>query len=248
MDRRKLITEIDYVLNACVEKERNLRKFQGKEENDVRVAFFKHLHVVLNSTVISLILTHKFVGHNDWLEEIHKDYSLSPKSYNYDNERKYFGQIVLNGSLFFVFISFEHAVRLICKYCDREFYFEQENRFSTMCKWLMNQLGLHGKDDFIDLITYIRNSLHNNGMFMPRRRVKGRILSDDELKDRNIQWRGPTFYFKANKPITNSNTNSDMWPSLVPIINEIITIFNDIMESPKMKNIRYIEDPTEPIR
>jgi hypothetical protein len=36
------------------------------------------------------------------------------------------------------------------------------------------------KDDFIDLITYLRNSFHNTGLFVP----------SGELKDRHIPWNG----------------------------------------------------------
>ena len=105
-----------------------------------------------------------------------------------------------------------------------------------MCKEIRKDLNTKKKDNFIDLITYLRNSFHNNGLFVP----------EGELKNRNIPWNDTMYYFKENQCITNSK--GDMWLSLVPIMKEIIVTFNEIINSIQVKKFAYYPDPTEPIR
>jgi len=151
----------------------------------------------------------------------------------------------LNTSLLFAFNEFEHAIRLICKQYDYDLYVDQENSINAMCKGIMKRLGCRNKrDSFIDLITYLRNSSHNNGLFVPRRKKGGKILSDDELKDRNIMWNDTIFYFKKDQRIKDSK--GDLWLSLVPIIKEILMMFNEIIYSERVHRITYIIDPSEP--
>jgi len=232
--RKLLIIQVDSLLKECSKYAVNLLEFQRMKQNDARVTFFKHMNNILNSTTLSLILAHKYLGSSN-LKEIHREYSLSPRLYDYDAEIKYFDQIVMNGYFLFIFNTLEHAVRLIYKGYNKKSQ-NQQNSFSPMCKEITKDLGLKKRDSFIDLITYLRNSFHNNGLFVQAR----------NLKRRNIQWNGTIYYFNENRPIKESK--GDIWLSFVPISKEIITFFNDIINSDKVKKFRYYPDATEPIR
>lgn len=90
-------------------------------------------------------------------------------------------------------------------------------------------------DKFIDLITLLRNSFHNNGVFIPT----------GKSPNRKIVWDNTTYYFSDNQPIKESK--GDMWLSFVPISREIMSFFKDIIRTKDVGNIRYYHDPTEPI-
>jgi hypothetical protein len=153
-NRKFLITEIDALLRECSTQVSNLLDYQKMNEHDARVAFFKHMNNVLNSTTLSLILAHKYLGSSN-LRALHKEYKLSPRLYDYDAETRYFDQIVMNGYFLFVFNMFEHAIRLVCKGYNKSLFQQQESTFNALCKGITKDLGLKKRDKFIDLITYL---------------------------------------------------------------------------------------------
>ena len=101
---------------------------------------------------------------------------------------------------------------------------------------MTSDLRLKRRDKFIDLITWLRNSFHNNGVFIP----------SGELTGRKIVWNNTTYFFNENQPIKDSK--GDMWLSFVPISREIMSFFKDIIQSKDVGNFGYYHDPTEPIR
>lgn len=233
-DRRFLIEQVDSLIKECSNHVTNLLKYQQMKQNDARVTFFKHMNTVLDSAIISLILAHKYLGSLN-LEAIHIEYELSPRLYDYDTERKYFDQIVMNGYFLFIFNEFEHSVRLICKQYNNQL-FQTQASINALCKGVTKDLSLKKRYKFIDLITYLRNSFHNNGLFVP----------GGKLKSTKIVWNNTTYFFNEYRSIKESK--GDIWLSFVPISKEIITFFNEIINSFPVKNLRYYHDPTEPIR
>lgn len=233
-NRRRLIAQTDSLLKECSENVSNLLEFQNMKQNDARVTFFKHMNNILNSTTLSLILAYKYLGRSN-LAAIHKEFFLSPRLYDYDTEMKYFDQMVMNDYFLFIFNTFEHAIRLIYREYNKGSQKLQDN-FNGICKEITKDLGLKKRDDFIDLITYLRNSFHNNGLFVPK----------GNQKRRSIQWNGTIYYFNENRQISESK--NDMWLSFVPISKEIISFFNEIINSDKVKKLNYYPDATEPIR
>lgn len=140
----------------------------------------------------------------------------------------------MNGYFLFVFNMLEHAIRLVCKGYNTPLFQQQESSFNALCKGITKDLGLKKRDTFIDLITYIRNSFHNNGLFVP----------SGKLKNRKIPWNNTIYFFNENQPINESK--GDIWLSFVPISREVIDFFNDVINSNRVKKFRFFHDPTEP--
>ena len=228
VDRRPLIKEVDSLLQICADDAQNLMSYQNLKQNDARVTFFKHVNVALDSATISLILAHKYLGAEDWWKDIYNEYGLSKRPYDYNREFSYFDQTVMNGYFLFIFNSFEHSLRLISKQYDNTLYQNQKNSLNALCKGMIKGLALKKRDDFIDLVTYLRNSMHNNGLFVPGGKLTGR----------KIVWNNTIYSFNENQPIKDSK--SDMWLSFVPISKEIRTIFNEIINSNPIKSARIL--------
>lgn len=237
VDRRPLILEIETLLHESLDYTMNLLNYQKLKENDARVTLFKHINVVLDSASTSLILANKYLGEMDRWNDIQKDYGRSNRPYDYKRQFDYYDQTIMNGFFFFIFSSFEHSVRLICKqYNPQLFQTQKKYGISALWKGMTGDLRLKRRDKFIDLITWLRNSFHNNGVFIP----------SGELTGRKIVWNNTTYFFNENQPIKDSK--GDMWLSFVPISREIMSFFKDIIQSKDVGNFGYYHDPTEPIR
>jgi hypothetical protein len=59
MERITLINELEFLLQECFKTIDNFRGPKQIKENDARVAFFKHLVNVINSTLLFLIMSKK---------------------------------------------------------------------------------------------------------------------------------------------------------------------------------------------
>jgi hypothetical protein len=79
IDRSTLISELDSILKTCVDSVNNLLVYQKMNQNDARVTFFKHFINVLDSTILSLIVAHKYFGNYEWWKEVNFEYNLTSR-------------------------------------------------------------------------------------------------------------------------------------------------------------------------
>ncbi len=137
-------------------------------------------------------------------------------------------QIVTFSYFILIFGSFESSLRLIVKQYDSQLY-ESQKDFSPLCIAFLKKLNLGNKErfKFIDVISSIRNSIHNNGLYV--------------RKSKRIVWNSMIFHFNENMPIMTG----DLWLWLLPISREIYMIFIDVVRSNEIKKIEYYDDPTE---
>jgi hypothetical protein len=125
-----------------------------------------------------------------------------------------------------MFSSFECSIRLIIKQYDATLYHSQKHYgFNSLCKKFMHKLKLLTKDNdkFIDLIVLLRNSIHNNGVYVPL----------GSARTREIKWNNTVFRFVENEPISQPQ----LWSNLISFSKEIFKIFIDIINSSEIKKI-----------
>jgi hypothetical protein len=229
-NRIALINDLESLLSECFNTISNLMTYQQIKENDARVTFFKHLVNVIDSTIVSLLVAHKYMGDENWWKEVQKEYNLTARPIHFVREFDYYDQVVTNSFFLLMFSSFESSIRLIVKRYDSNLYGSQRD-INPLCKGLISRLKLGNKDKFIDLISSIRNSIHNNGLYVPK----------GSTKSTKIVWNNVIFQFDEDKPIAIK----DLWSSLIPISREVYIIFSRIINSDEIKKIMYYDDPTE---
>jgi hypothetical protein len=215
-NRIALINDLESLLSECFNTITNLTTYQQIKENDARVTFFKHLVNVIDSTIVSLLVAHKYMGDENWWNEVQKEYSLFARPIPFVREFDYYDQVVTNSFFLLMFSSFESSIRLIVKRYDSKLYNSQRD-FNPLSKGLISKLKLGHKDRFIDLISSIRNSIHNNGLYVPK----------GSTKSKKVVWNNVMFQFDENKPIAIK----DLWSSLIPISREVHSIFSGIINS-----------------
>lgn len=227
-NRITLINDLESFLTECFNTINDLVLNQRIKQTDARVTFFKHLVNIVDSTILSLILSHKYLGDENWWIQAHKDYDLSKRPIPFVREFDYYDQIVTNSYFFFVFCSFESSLRLIVEQYDIQLYKSQKD-FNPLSKKFLKDLSLKNEetDNFIDVLSSVRNSLHNNGRYVNR--------------TRHIPWSNIDFHFVENRLISTD----EFWSWLMPISREIYRILFGIVSSDKIKKIAYFDDPTE---
>jgi hypothetical protein len=153
--RSTLISELDSILKSCVDSVKNLLEYQKLNQNDARVTFFKHFINVLDSTILSFIIAHKYFGNDEWWREVNNEYKLTPRPVDHVKEIEYYDQVITLAYFVLTFGSFESSLRLICKQYDPNLYQTQRD-FNPLCKGIVNKLKLKNRDKFIDLISKLR--------------------------------------------------------------------------------------------
>jgi hypothetical protein len=232
--RLELIKDLDEILQSCSETVENLLEYQKLNQDDTRVSFFKHYINTLDSTILSLVFSHKYLGSEEWWNDTQKEYSLSLRPIEFDREFDYYDQMIILYYFHFTFSSLESSIRLICKRYDPELYSTQKRSFSSLFTKLIINLDITDRKErikFIDLISSIRNSIHNNGVYVP---------TNDNEKPKRIQWNKTFFVFKPNRPI-----EFDIWNHFISISKEILKIYTEIINSLEIKKIIYFSDPME---
>ncbi len=86
VNRITLVKDLESFLKQCVSTINDLHKIQHIRQTDARVTFFKHLVNVVDPTILSLILSHKYLGNEDWWIQMQKDYNLSARPIPFDRE------------------------------------------------------------------------------------------------------------------------------------------------------------------
>jgi hypothetical protein len=183
-DRIIVINELESLVQQCFSTLDDLLSIQKFSENDARVTFFKHIVNVIDSSIIFLVTAHRHYGDESWWNDTQRIYNLSKRRIPFDREFDYCDQMISMSYFFFLFSYFEHSLRRIIQVYNPELYNSQSD-ISPLLKGIIKKLELDNKDQFIDLITLIRNSIHNNGLFIPRK----------TSSNRKIIWKGIPFLF-----------------------------------------------------
>jgi hypothetical protein len=105
ISRITLINDLESFLKQYFRTINDLLVIQHIQQTDARVTFFKHLVNIVDSTILFLILSHKYLGSEDWWIQTQKDHSLSTRPIPFYTEFDYYDQIVTNSYFFFVFSS-----------------------------------------------------------------------------------------------------------------------------------------------
>ncbi len=126
-------------------------------------------------------------------------------------ELDYIDQHIGNSYYIFIFSSFEHSFRLISKvYNPQRFDLDKNNFQSLLWNVIKDIIPTESKNNFIEIATNIRNSIHNNGAYVNR-----------NSKNQRIIWNGKFYNFKHEKPI-----KTDLWKLNIDFTKEIIHIFD----------------------
>jgi hypothetical protein len=134
-----------------------------------------------------------------------------------------------------IFNAFEHSFRIISKNYDTNLYEQQENSINSLFTAFLRplQLNVDNRAQFINVVSRVRNSIHNNGVFV-----------SPKEKNAKFVWDNHPYEFDHGKPITIP----DIWLHYIKFTKEFVAIFDEISGSVEVQKNRYYVDITEQVR
>jgi|APSaa5957512535_1039671.scaffolds.fasta_scaffold34428_3 hypothetical protein len=101
--------------------------------------------------------------------------------------------------------------------------------FSKIYPKLLKELELEKFIPLLQIWSNIRNSIHNDGMFVPPK---------SKAKDEDIVYDNNTYMFRIGKPVIYGG-----WKDLCELSYELGKATHQIITSPKIASIPFIEEP-----
>lgn len=242
--KRDIIENLEGLFQHCFIKEQNLLGIQKLKQNDARLTFYKHYLIILDAAIHILILTDKYAKDpedlNNW-KEIHREYNIEERFFsrkellNYKATLNYMDQSIGLSYFGSIFNIFEHSFRIVSENYDPLLYSEQEHSIDSLFTGILSKLKLNDKEKchFINIVTRLRNSNHNNGVFI-----------SPKDKSSKYTWKNTTYEFSHGKPIDIS----DIWIHYIKFTKEFIKIFDDLIGLPDIQKKSYYLDITETVK
>lgn len=223
------------IINQLTARIRLFHEFQMEQltnhpeyglNGDIRISLLTKLLFSMTGYQLSLIHSEIQLKDRGWWDHFFndqvndQDIQLRTSSYNH---------ISLIGFFQGIFMSLESSLRSISIALDPSKNKDGKAEFANIYKFIFARLNLHKYNDLFDILRLIRNTNHNNGMFIP---VRSGNLS--------ITYKGRTFDFKENKLVEylNQVDNSNLYYFL----DEILLFLNELFNHSDILAITKIEE------
>lgn len=151
-------------------------------------------------------------------------------------------QYMIFGFFMHLFSSIESSLRLLAKSAELT-YLNKNNEiliigtedFNTICDSLIKNLNLRSEyKNLLELFALIRNAQHNRGFYYPRGKYK-----DIEKK---VSYKDKTYIFEPSKLCPGEAMHIDF---VLEMAKDIAEFFRDIINSPKIASIPFVQDTLE---
>lgn len=133
-----------------------------------------------------------------------------------------------------IFSSFEGTIRSIVRHLDRVKYSQISGRFDQIYGYVLDATRLKRRySKFTNLLTTIRNTLHNNGVYSPMYRMNkctGKLIQ----KNKQISWRHFRFKFRVGRIVKFH----DFWNFIFCIVRTLLKLMKEIVNSSKISQIK----------
>lgn len=196
--------------------------------NDARASVYGKFVSGINSTRIAFQLLFDFFNDEYWIQKFHLKL----------NKREILEQlnyiVELDTSLRFSFFQeiyahLESTVKIIVRYFDANSIYYNEN----LKNFVSQNLKIRSdQDDFLKLIQWTRNAIHNNGLHYPDKNKIEKFGSFD------INYKGRMIQFIYGKRLEFLD-----WNTCFDIAKDIIELTVEIVNNPLIKREISIQDP-----
>jgi hypothetical protein len=187
-------------------------KYHFDEWKDARINVFKHCYLVIDSTyLIFLARVTNFRDEAWWanLKERHL-IRIGMTKEQQDVFIKGFDHFVPSAYLSMLFVAIENAFRTFYLSVFSE---DSPTKFHVVYEKLFKQFNLERYSNLLKIVSYIRNSFHNNGRH---------TLPDDD-----VPWKGITFHFKKGKNVEFTS----VWQTLTDLTSDIHEMLEKLIET-----------------
>ena len=211
---------VDYELTK-----KKLEKERSWKINDVRIVIFTKGIRVMNGIQIGLSHLHIDLRRDTWWEKKYPNDVITP-----ENKRLLcddFDNFLRSGLISDVFGIFESTTRVLAGAYSPKIFSNLTINFSRIYPRFLKELSLNQFIPLIQIWSNIRNSVHNDGMFIP-----------PKPENQDIVYDGDTYLFRVGKPVIHAG-----WKDLCELSYELGKATYQIVTSDKISSISFIEEP-----
>jgi len=238
---RKLMELEDRTYNSGNDILRKISAYTETSDYDARASSFYILSQLLRSLKIYFILKAEYLSDRDWyvntyLQKWQQHWPVVGGKYGLivnDHEilNKDFDQVMLTGYIQLLYSIIESRFRIFTRAIQPQAFNEGTDKFYKIYIWLLDRLELAERyKNLLRLFGLIRNSIHNNGVYMNKRNPQ----------PKPIPYNGKEYTFEHSKAVLLGNAYnliiSEITPDLITMMEKIITS-NEIITKP------YLRDP-----
>jgi len=201
-----------------------LQKERSWKINDSRIVIFTKGIRVLNGVQIGLSHLHRDLKKNTWWKNRFPNDVVTKE--NRIRLRADFDNFLRNALISEIYGIFESTVRILATtYSPTKF----SNRiiFSKIYPNFLQELGLKKFVPLLEIWSNIRNSVHNDGLHRPYKKIDKHITYDEQI-----------YSFYVDKPVFHTG-----WKDLCELSYELGKATLQIVTSHQISSIGFIEEP-----
>lgn len=141
-----------------------------------------------------------------------------------------FDQVMLVGYTQTLFSIIDSRFRLFTVALDSTACDNGTASFFKVYNWLLGQIDRKQQyQNFLKFFSYMRNTIHNNGVYMSRIYPK-----------EDISYRGKIYNFEYGKPVSYNNPYELLYSEITP---DVVDMMEDIILNTKILQIPSVPDP-----
>lgn len=225
MDVEAIGRKIEENQHALVDARVLLSDRFGWNENDARLTVLNKCSSVLITISLGYVFIHKCLTKENWW----KANSTLPidreQMTQAGNEFEMFLRI---GLIHNILYAVESSFRIYVRKIDPQACSNGIAEFKSIYEWLLKRANLKKYFPLLDLWRNIRNTLHNNGLFLP---TSG--------KDADVIFEGNIYKFRVGKP--NDFVNTEFIVNLLPNMRDMLL---ELLQSNELTRYREIREIT----
>lgn len=173
---------------------------------DARITLLNKCSSVLSAVMLGYALIDKHLSKENWWSA----HSTLPIDKNQMEQTGNAFEMLLRIALIHnILYAVESSFRIYVRAIDPDACVQGTAEFKNVYEWLLKKTGLQTYSALLDLWRNIRNTMHNNGLFIPTSR-----------KDATVTYKGQTYEFHHGKP--NEFVNTAFIVRLLPDIRDLL--------------------------
>jgi hypothetical protein len=220
MSTRLVGPQLQESQHAFVDARTALSEKFGWAENDARITVLNKCSSVLSSVMLGYALIDKYLSNENWWGT-HSTLPIDRQQIERTgNEFEMMLRIALIHNMLY---AVESSFRIYVRALDPNACAQGTAEFKNVYEWLLKRTGLQTSSALLDLWRNIRNTLHNNGLFIPTSR-----------KDATVTYKGHIYQFRLGKP--NDFVDTAFIVRLLPDMRELLVavLTSDELTQPKL--------------
>ncbi len=192
------------------------------EYSDARLTILKKSIDALTSLEISFANMFKIMQDPDWMNNYPFEIVI-PARYVKDG----YEMFIKMGFIQIYFSAIESSLRIYLRTIDPNVCNNSRGEYKKIYDNLLNRLNLQEFVPLLDLFRNIRNTIHNNGIFLP-----------PNNEDVVVEYKGKKYHFKVGQVQMNTS-----WSDILFLVTETIEMIRCILINPIIKNLPDMNDP-----